>query len=206
MPLPVRRGTQAVLRIGVAASVLGLATGCGGSADTKPGADRRPVAAVESAGQTLSAATLKPGQPVPPPTQRPVLTLTGRISVTNKGRALQLDRRTLDRLGVVQVKLYEPWAKKTLDFRGCWLQDLLAVAGVRPGATRLHITALDDYQVDLTIADVRRGGILLATMAGDGSTLPIDKGGPTRIVFMNGVKAGANADQWIWSLKTVDVE
>jgi hypothetical protein len=30
-------------------------------------------------------------------------------------------------------------------------------------------------------------------------------GGPTRIVFAKGVKSGANADQWIWSLKTIEV-
>jgi hypothetical protein len=80
------------------------------------------------------------------------------------------------------------------------------VAGVGPDATHAHVVALDDYAVDLSLADVRAGGIILATRAGDGSAIPIDKGGPTRIVFMDGVKAGANADQWVWSVKTIDVQ
>jgi hypothetical protein len=194
--------------VGVAAGVLALAAGCGGGATTtgsKPAAPQA-IAASSAPDRAVTAASLKPGQAVPLPTGQPVLTVTGKISVTNRAGRLVLDQATINRMGLVQVRLYEPWAKQTMDFRGVWLRDVLAVAGVRPNATRLHVTALDDYKVDLTIADVRAGGILLATEAGDGAGIPVDKGGPTRIVFENGVKAGANADQWIWSLKTIDVE
>ena len=55
------------------------------------------------------------------------------------------------------------------------------------------------------MAEVGAGGIMLATAAGDGSEIPIESGGPIRIIFMDGVKAGANADQWIWSTKIIDV-
>jgi hypothetical protein len=191
------------VRLAVAAALLGLAAACGGSPDTGAAA---PVGQVEPApGKIISPATLKPGQAVPKPAQQPVLTITGKISAANKGRALVFDQRTLERLGVVQVRLYEPWAKKTLEFRGVWLKDLLAVAALHPDAARLHMTALDDYQVDLTMAEVRAGGILVGTQAGDGSSIPIDKGGPARILFLDGVPAGANPDQWIWSLKTIEV-
>jgi hypothetical protein len=199
------RGSAPALRLAVAAALLGLAAACGGSApaDGPAGTDRRPVAA---AGEIIRPASLKPGQPIPQPTRKPVLSLTGKISAANRGDALVLDQRTLDQLGSVQLRLYDPWAKKVVQYRGVWLQDLLAVAGAGADSTGVHITALDDYQVDLTIADIRAGGIMLATQAGDGSVMPVDKGGPTRIVFMDGVKAGANPDQWIWSLETIDVE
>ena len=55
------------------------------------------------------------------------------------------------------------------------------------------------------MADVRAGGIMLASGDGEGAALPIDHGGPTRIVFMDGAQAGVNPDHWIWSLKTIDV-
>jgi hypothetical protein len=194
------------LRLGVAAALLGLAAACGGTTATDTATPERQAVTAETAGKVVRAATLEPGQPVPPPTQKPVLTMTGKISAANRGQALVFDQRTLGELRLVQVRLYEPWAKKTMEFRGVWLQDLLAVAGVRAGADKLHMTALDDYEVVLTMAEVRSGGIMLATKAGDGSAIPIDKGGPIRIVFMDGVKAGANPDQWIWSLKTIDVE
>jgi hypothetical protein len=122
------------------------------------------------------------------------------------GRQLVLDHSTVEKFGVEQVRLYEPWTKENLDFRGVWLDDLLAVAGAKPDATKVHIVALDDYAVDLNVADIRTGGIMLATRAGDGSMLPIDKGGPIRVVFADGVPAGQNPDQWIWSLKSIDVQ
>ncbi len=199
------RSTRYLLWFGAAAALLALAAACGGSSGGGSADGARQAATSPTPGRVITPATLKPGQAVPA-VPKPVLTLTGKISTVNKGRTLVLDQRTLARVGVVQVRLYEPWAKKDLEFRGVWLQDLLAVAGTSPAATKLHMTALDDYKVDLTMAEVRTGGIMVAIAAGDGSSLPIDKGGPTRIVFMDGVKAGANPDQWIWSLKTIDVQ
>jgi hypothetical protein len=131
--------------------------------------------------------------------------MTGAISVTNQGSALLLDQRTLESLGVVQAEMYEPWTKKNTTFRGVWLKNLVAVAGVPTGASWLHIVALDDYAVDLALSDVRAGGVLLATRMQDGSAIPIDQGGPVRVVFLDGVKAGANPDQWIWSIKEITV-
>jgi hypothetical protein len=191
------------LRCGVATVVLGLAAGCGGSGATGSAAPAPPAAT--HAGTVVTTASLKPGQAVPAPAEKAVLTVTGKITAANQKGKLALDRRTIERLGVSQVRLYEPWNKENMDFRGVWLQDLLAVAGAKPDATKVHIVALDDYAVDVTLADIRAGGIMLATRAGDGSDIGVDKGGPTRIVYLDGVKAGANADQWIWSLKSIDV-
>jgi hypothetical protein len=183
-------------------AVLALSGACSNSM-TQPTAPVQSSAAFAS--QVISPPTLSAGQLVPRATEKPVFTVTGRIAVQNRDGALVFDRPTLDRLGVRQVRLYEPWTKEHLDFRGVWLQDLLAVAGVKPGATKLHIVALDDYAVDLKLADVLAGGIMIATSAGDGSAIPIDQGGPTRVVFMDGVEAGVNPDQWVWSLKAIDV-
>jgi hypothetical protein len=199
--LTVRVHARAAVRLATVTAMLGLAAACG----TTKAATPNSVAAPHDR-KIISVATLKPGQAVPQPTGKPVLTVTGKISTTNQNGTLVLDQPVLSSLGVEQVRLYEPWAKQDLEFRGVWLQDLLAVAGIGADATRLHVTALDDYQVDLNLADIRSGGIMLATSAGDGSPIAIDKGGPTRIVFMDGIKAGANADQWIWSLKTIDVQ
>ena len=202
MPLA-RLPLARLLPAAAAVAVLVLAVGCGGSPATpsSPG----PGAAGPESPTVLRAATLQPGQPVPVPKGKRVLTLTGMTSAANQGRVVAFDRAGLDQLRLVQVQVHEPWVKQDLAFRGVWLQDLLEVAGAAAGVTTLHITALDDYQVDLTMTDVRAGGIMLATSAGDGSAIPVGKGGPTRIIFLNGVKSGANAEQWIWSLKTIDL-
>ena len=194
---------QLGLRCVTVAGVLTLAAACGGPATTQTTTTERKA---NASARALSPATLKPGQPVPSPAGKPVFTMTGKISAENQTGGLAFDLPTVERFALYEVTLYEPWTKQNTTFRGVWLQDLLAVAGVDADATRLHFVALDDYTVDLTMADIRAGGIMLATRAGDGSALPVDKGGPTRIVFLNGVKAGANADQWIWSIKAIDVQ
>lgn len=146
-----------------------------------------------------------PGEPVPTPTGPVVLTLTGKIGQLNDGAALRLDPALLDQLGLVKVTVFDPWVKKELQLQGTWLNDLLDVAQPTAAAQSIHITALDNYQVDLTLGDIRAGGILLATRTGDGQPLPIAEGGPLRIVFVGGVPSGANADQWIWSVTMIDV-
>ena len=175
--------------------------GCGSDSGTggKAAATPSPTALV------IKPAALLPGQPVPTPAGDPVLMLTGKIARQNQGDSLALDAATLDRLGISKVSLFEPWVKHELEFQGVWLADLLEVAGVTDDATSLHLTALDDYQVDLTMAEVRAGGIFLATRDGLGKAIPVEDGGPTRIVFVGGVAAGTSDDQWIWSLKTLDV-
>jgi hypothetical protein len=190
-------------------SVLGAAAlllaGCGDDG-TGDDAAVAPTASPSIESTPLGQPSLRPGQPIPTPGTTPVLTLTGKIGVTNAGEALHLDVATIDAVGLRQVSLYEPWVKKTASFQGVWLADLLKVAGVPQSAGVVHLTALDDYKVDLTMADVAAGGILLATKTGDGRPIPISDGGPTRIVFVGDVPSGRSADQWIWSLQTLDVQ
>jgi len=192
---------QTALRLAAATAAMSLVAACGGAA---------AVEGPKKAGQATYAvtqvqpATLRAGQAVPL-TKEPILAVRGKISNTNDGDVLQLGADTLDEFGVLKVRLYEPWAKKRLGFQGVWLADVLRIAGVEKSARGVHLVALDDFQVDLTMAEIAAGGIFLATKSNVGSPIPIDQGGPTRIVFMDGVKAGANADQWIWSLKDISV-
>ncbi len=197
--LPRRWGSA----LGVVA-VLALAAACGGTAAT-PAAGRGVGGGADQSSTIVRAATLLPGQPVPAPTGKTVLTITGLVSTTNHGSSIAFDQSAIDRLGQVRITVYEPWIKADAAFRGVWLADLLKVVAAPSAGARLRVTALDDYRVELTAADVRAGGILLATKAGDGSAIPVADGGPTRLVFVKGVKSGANADQWIWSLKTIEI-
>lgn len=187
----------------VAALAMAAACGGGGSAGTgavDPG-DRETAARTAT---VVTPAVLKPGAAIPLPAES-VLVLRGSISGTNEGDMLRLGVETLDQLGLHQVQVFEPWLKEDVGFQGVWLADLLDVAGVAGSASGIHFVALDDYSVDLSMEEVDAGGILLATRTADGEPLPIDQGGPTRIVFLDGVAAGVNADLWIWSLKEISV-
>lgn len=183
-------------------AIAALTVACGAGASAPPD----PVAKEVPPNTTLvEQATLRPGDVIPSPTGDEVLSVTGRIAATNVGDSLRLDPAILERLGLVRVSVYEPWVQQNLDFQGVWLADLLALADSEADARSIHLTALDDYQIDLSMADVMAGGIFLATRTGAGAPIPIEDGGPTRIVFVGGVPSGSSADQWIWSLSTIDV-
>jgi DMSO/TMAO reductase YedYZ molybdopterin-dependent catalytic subunit len=165
----------------------GLAFGagaCGGS-KAPPAKDAAP---------TTTAVTL-----LPKPTGTSVL------EITRPGAEPVLaDFATLDHLATKTYKIVEPFEKKIIAFTGVELWTVLAGAGVPTTATEVLLTALDDYEVHLSVADIRKGGVILSTRA-DGEVIPLDHGGPMRLVFLDGVEAGSNPDQWIWSIKHIAV-
>jgi hypothetical protein len=178
----------AVLTLGV--SMLG---GCAGKA---------PSGAVTTAGPTATALPLT----IPEPKGAPLLTISGKISEGNKGDAMVLDESAVAGLAKIDLTFADPFQKKTLTLKGVWMADLLAAADVTDDAQTLHMTALDDYVIDFTMAEVRAGGMFLAVANQQGGPLTLENGGPTRIVFVDGTPAGANSDKWIWSLATIEVQ
>ena len=153
-----------------------------------------------------AAGDAAPGQAVPMPAEEAV---ADGLRQGLRRQPGDVDRcwtgPALERMGLVQVRVYEPWVKQ--DGR---LPRRLAAGpaeGRRRGG-RLHQAA--DHRAgrlpgrpDRGRRPGRRDPARDQRRRRHG--LPVDKGGPTRIIFVDGVKAGANADQWIWSLKTIDV-
>jgi hypothetical protein len=175
----------------LAALVLG---GCQRSAP-RQAATPAPAGAL----RVLDAGSLIAGQPVLPPKGRVVLTLSGAIGAHNRGRTLVLDLPTLERMRTVRLVANEPFLKRRVTFTGVLVRDLLAVAQVPRSARKVQMTALDDYQVDFSLADVASSQMLLATRA-DGRPMPVARQGPIRIVFPDDAKLGRNSDLWIWSV------
>ena len=159
--------------------------------------------------QTVSPATLNAGSAVPAPSGPVVLTIDGKISQTNSGKALKFDMATLESLGVVQYKVDDPFAKKTVLYAGVLMSQLLKVAGAAPDATTLTLKALDDYSTDMKISDTARWPILLATRA-DGAYMPIAKSGPLVTVFpfnnFPEIDHLTYDAQWLWSLAAITVK
>jgi hypothetical protein len=187
--------------LAMACGLLFSLLGCAGQPALTATAGNQPT----DAPTPISPPQRSPGEPVPAPVGPVVLTMTGKIGQRNDGAQLRLDAAQLDQLGRVQVAVFDPWVKKDLQLQGTWLNELIDVAQPTPEAQKIHITALDDYQIDLSLAEIRAGGILLATKTGAGEPIPIADGGPLRIVFVGGVPSGASADQWIWNLAMIDV-
>ena len=191
-------GGRAVLALAAVAALV-LTAACGSTVSDSS------VAAAASAPTVLQAPAPDPDAVPAAPQDKPVLTLIGRIGATNADSALRIDRAELDRLGLLAMAVNDPWAKQRVQLQGVWLRDLVAVARPDAAATTLHLTALDDYQVDLKLDDVRASGVFLATRNVSGADLPVEDGGPTRVVFTDDLVNRVSPDLWIWNIKTIEV-
>jgi hypothetical protein len=188
------------IRLVVVALVAALAVAaCGGKEEAPTQAAPDP-----STPQVVDGGTLAAGEKVSAPKGDVVLTVSGDIGTANKGKKLELDVASLEKMRQVRAEAAEPFLKRRVVFEGVLLSDLLAVAGVPDSASKVSLTALDDYKVDFKVADVRSSQMLLATKA-DGKHMPVDRSGPIRIVFPDSSTLGRNPDLWIWSVSSMKV-
>jgi hypothetical protein len=88
------------------------------------------------------------------------------------------------------------------------MSDFLKFVGASPSAVTVTLTALDDYQAHIAIADIQKWPILLATQA-DGQYMSIENNGPTRIIFpydtQPDIDQVAYKDMWVWNIKTLEI-
>jgi hypothetical protein len=189
------------IRLVMVALVVALAVAaCGGKDEAAP-----PAAAPSaSTPQVVDDGSLAAGQEIAAPKGEVVLTVTGDIGTANEGKKLALDLASLEQMRRVRLEAAEPFLKRRVMFEGVLLSDLLAVAGVPDSASKISLTALDDYKVDFKMADVRSSQMLLATKA-DGKHMPVDRSGPIRVVFPDSSSLGRNPDLWIWSVESMKV-
>ena len=189
------------IRLVVLALVAALAlAACGGNDEEAPEA----AATDSSSPQVVADGSLAAGEKVAAPKGDVVLTVSGDIGTANKGKTLALDLASLEQMRRVRLEAAEPFLKRRVMFEGVLLSDLLAVAGVPSSASKVSLTALDDYKVDFKLDDVRSSQMLLATKA-DGKHMPVDRSGPIRIVFPDSSTLGRNPDLWIWSVSNLKV-
>jgi hypothetical protein len=191
------------IRLVAVALVAALAVAaCGGKEEKTPEASSTDV----SSPLVVDDGTLAAGEKISAPKDEDevVLTMSGAIGAYNKGKKLELDLASLEQMRRVRLEAAEPFLKRRVMFEGVLLADLLAVAGVPDSASKISLTALDDYKVDFKLADVRSSQMLLATRA-DGKHMPVDRSGPIRIVFPDNSSLGRNPDLWIWSVSALKV-
>jgi hypothetical protein len=181
-----------------------LVSSCGDNG-TDPG---QPESTTPIDYRETSEPSLRPGDPVPAPAGPVVLTVRGLIGTTNVDDSLQFDMETLERLGVVEYSIDDRLAEgRVATFGGVLLDRLLEVAAVDPGATNLATTALNDYSVDIPVADAERYPVLLATTV-DGERMPVERYGPVRVIYPYGafgLEAPEADEKLIWQLTLIEV-
>jgi hypothetical protein len=154
------------------------------------------TSAVVAPGPSADAAVYG-GFPIDPPgPDEVVLTLVGQ-------RTVELTMRDLERLGGVDVTFVEPFVKAEQTFRVVALAELFALAGIAPDDA-VDTIALNDYRYRDEVAALLAADALLA-IARDGGPIPMDAGGPIRLVFEPSSEYHGLLDAWNWSLRTIRV-
>lgn len=119
-------------------------------------------------------------EPLPTPVEKPILTVSGRITVTNRGDMAEFDRASLEALGTVSFTTTTPWYKEPVTFEGVPLARLMERLGAH-GET-IVATALNDYSGEIPMEDVRNRQVILA-LKRDGRYMPVSDKGPLFIVY-----------------------
>ena len=114
------------------------------------------------------------------PSERPILTISGKISNTNKDGTAQFDRAMLEALGMVVVETTTPWHEGKVRFEGVSMDKLMKHVGA--AGQRLVVVALHDYATAVPMEDVIRFNVFLA-LKRNGEYMPVRDKGPLFIVY-----------------------
>lgn len=151
----------------------------------------------------VAPATINPGDPLPRPAETPILTVAGLVP----GAPVRLDRPTLRAMGTISYTVEDPFAGRPITYEGVLISRLLDVLGADRGASILHLVALNDYESDITVADMRRWPVILA-FAADGKVLSITEKGPLMVVFpihAYDIDMVTYESQWVWQVASIEV-
>ncbi len=147
-----------------------------------------------------------PAQTLDTPTGKIVLTVTGKIDVTNAEGAAVFDRTMLEAMEPVEFTTKTTWTDGPQVFTGVRLFDLLALLGVAEGT--LRATAINDYAVDIPVSDAVDGGPIVAYLL-NGQPMSVRDKGPLWIVYPYDSKREYRSEviysRSIWQLDRMEV-
>lgn len=109
----------------------------------------------------------------------------------------------LKKMATKSITVKEPFIKKTQTFKVILLKTLFAGVKV-PAKANLNTIALNDYAFKGPASKFFGYSAYLAVFR-DGVVIPMDAGGPIRLVFDSSSPWFSNLDAWNWSLRTIEV-
>ena len=158
------------------------------------------IAAVLLGFSTSQAAAL------PQPTGKPILEITGAITVHNGGGIARFDRVMLEALGTKVIVTTTPWHKGSVRFEGVPLATLMKAVGAQGSAVK--VTALNDYVSVVPMADFARHGVILALKA-DGSYMEVKDRGPLFIIYPYDADPTLKSQRYyarsVWQVRHIEV-
>ena len=141
------------------------------------------------------------------PTTRPILTVSGKIGVKNAGETARFDMKMIEALPQHSFTTSTPWFDKPMKFTGPLLADLLAA--VKASGTTLSAVAINDYKINIPMADVQKYKVIVARLLDD-KPMPVREKGPLFVVFpfdsAAELRNSTYYERSIWQLKALDVQ
>jgi hypothetical protein len=186
------RRTTGPLLGAIAAVLVLIAVACGGneSTTTTAPAGDAPSTTENPYGEALAID--------PPGPDEVVLTVTGPAG------SQTYTMGQLTEAATTTLTVDEPFVNQRIEFTGIPMAELFAPAGIQ-GATVVETVALNDY-VYSAPANVFTDSNAIVAVGQAGGDIPIEQGGPIRIVFPDGSPGASNLDAWNWSLERIEAE
>ena len=185
-----RRPTGLLLGVSIVIVLL-VAVACGGSESTTttaPAGDA-PSTTENPYGEALAVD--------PPGPDEVVLTVTGPAG----SQTYTMDQ--LREAATTTISVDEPFVKQRIEFTGVPMATLFDSAGIT-GDTVVNTVALNDYAYDAP-ASVFTDSDAIIAVGQAGGDIPVDQGGPIRVVFPDGTAGATNLDAWNWSIERIEV-
>ena len=136
------------------------------------------------------------------PTGDVLLTVSGAVTVTNRGDMAVFDLGLLESLPQVEFTTATIWTQGEHRFTGVTLE------AVGADGTILNATAINDYSVEIPVSDAVEGGPIVAYRM-DGETMSVRDKGPLWVVYpyddVREYRSEVIYSRSIWQLDRIDI-
>ena len=155
----------------------------------------------------LSGLLCAPAFALEVPTERPVLTISGAIGITNAGAVARFDMKMIESLPQHSFTTRTPWFDRPVQFTGPLLSDIMAAVGAQ-GSSILAM-AINDYTITIPMDDTRTYKVIVARLL-DGKPISVREKGPLFVIYPFDSDATLRASTYyersIWQLKSLEVQ
>lgn len=155
----------------------------------------------------FSASAWAQTAPLPAPTGKVVLTVTGNITKPNAGQQAVFDLKMIEALPQHSFTTRTPWYSTPVKFTGPKLADVLAAVGAQ--GKEIQAVAINNYQITIPMSDAQRYPVVMAWKIND-QPIPVRAKGPLFIAFPYDDDAALRTAQYhersIWQLKQLNIQ
>ena len=184
--MKMRQTTLFLVALGSLAVAVGACSSSDNSSDTT-------VVTPEETANPYGAGLVDPPQP-----GESILTIDVRGTVT------EFSIESLQKLPATTVEVFEPFIKIQSSFTGVSLADLFSAVGIKAD-DEVSTQALNEYRYVNAAAKFTGSNGLLAYEQ-NGKLIPMDLGGPVRLIFPDGTALSDVLDAWNWALSSITVK